>query len=344
MNDMQGARRGPLIRVEDLRIDIHTDDGILSAVRGVDLAIAPGKALGLVGESGCGKSLTCKAILGINEKNCRTTGRIWYDEGEGALDLMTLRPNGPEIRKIRGAKISMIFQEPMTAFSPLYSIGNQIAEMIRLHVEPDKKKAWKMVLEMLKKVGIANPQKRIRQFPHEFSGGMLQRAMIAMALSCGPSLLIADEPTTALDVTIQAQILEQMRALQKEYGMAILFVTHDLGTVAGMCDEVAVMYLGEVVERGDVRSIFRDPRHPYTRGLLGSMPHMGKAKQQGKLESIEGTVPVPIQLPNRCGFFERCDRALDEGCPDRPAPLIEASPGHLVKCHLYAREGANLNG
>jgi peptide/nickel transport system ATP-binding protein len=232
----------------------------------------------------------------------------------------------------------------MTAFSPLYTIGNQIAEMIRLHVERDKKKAWAMALEMLKKVGIANAPKRIRQYPHEFSGGMLQRAMIAMALSCGPSLLIADEPTTALDVTIQAQILDLMRSLQKEFGMAILFVTHDLGTVAAMCDEVAVMYLGEVVEQGDVRSIFHDPRHPYTQGLLASMPRMGKAKEQGNLESIEGTVPVPIKLPNRCGFYERCDRALTEGCPDRPAPMIEVGPGHFVKCYLYEDEGGSANG
>lgn len=342
MNDML-RQSSPLIHVEDLKIDIRTDDGLLNAVRGVDLRIAPGRTLGLVGESGCGKSLTCKAILGINEKNCEARGHIWYDEGDGARDLTALRPNAPEIRRIRGAKISMIFQEPMTAFSPLYTIGNQIAEMIRLHVEHDKKKAWAMALEMLKKVGIANAPKRIKQYPHEFSGGMLQRAMIAMALSCGPSLLIADEPTTALDVTIQAQILDLMRSLQKEFGMAILFVTHDLGTVAAMCDEVAVMYLGEVVEQGDVRAIFHDPRHPYTQGLLNSMPRMGRAKEQGKLASIEGTVPVPIHLPNRCGFYERCDRALGESCPDRPAPMVEVSPGHWVKCYLCA-EGGGVHG
>ncbi len=342
MNDML-RQASPLIHVEDLKIDIRTDDGLLNAVRGVDLRIAPGRTLGLVGESGCGKSLTCKAILGINEKTCETRGHIWYDEGNGARDLTALRPNAPEIRGIRGAKISMIFQEPMTAFSPLYTIGNQIAEMIRLHVERDPKKAWAMALEMLKKVGIANAPKRIRQYPHEFSGGMLQRAMIAMALSCGPNLLIADEPTTALDVTIQAQILELMRALQKEFGMAILFVTHDLGTVAAMCDEVAVMYLGEVVEQGDVRATFHDPRHPYTQGLLNSMPRMGRAKEQGKLASIEGTVPVPIHLPDRCGFFERCGRALGEGCPDRPAPMVEVAPGHWVKCYLCA-EGGSVHG
>ncbi|HML48872.1 MAG TPA: ATP-binding cassette domain-containing protein, partial [Clostridia bacterium] len=191
MNSMQSMPKGPLIRIQDLRIDIHTDDGILNAVRGVDLRIAPGKTLGLVGESGCGKSLTCKAILGINVKNCKTSGHIWYDEGGGEADLLALKPNGSEIRRVRGAKIAMIFQEPMTAFSPMYPIGNQISEMIRLHVERDKKKAWALALEMLQKVGIANAEKRIRQYPHEFSGGMLQRAMIAMALSCGPSLLIA---------------------------------------------------------------------------------------------------------------------------------------------------------
>ena len=201
-----------------------------------------------------------------------------------------------------------------------------------------------MALDMLQKVGIANAEKRIRQYPHEFSGGMLQRAMIAMALSCGPSLLIADEPTTALDVTIQAQILELMRSLQREFGMAILFVTHDLGTVAAMCDEVAVMYLGEVVEQGDVRSIYHSPKHPYTQGLLASMPHMGQAKRQGKLASIEGTVPVPIRLPQRCGFYERCGCPLEQGCANRPAPFMEVSPGHYVKCHRYADEGACANG
>ena len=233
----------------------------------------------------------------------------------------------------------MIFQEPMTAFSPLYTIGNQLGEIVRIHQpETSKNGTRERVLEMLKKVGIANPEKRIDQYPHEFSGGMLQRALIAMMLCCNPDLLIADEPTTALDVTIQAQILELMRSLQKEFGMSILFITHDLGTVANMCDNVAVMYLGQIVEYGTVRQIFHDPRHPYTKGLLRSLPKMDQDRGD-KLFVIDGVVPLPVDLPPSCGFHDRCPSRIEGVCGCRDIAEYEAEPGHMVRCALMEEKG-----
>ena len=255
----------PIIQVKNLGVNIKMDEGLLTPVRGVDFEIYPGETLGLVGESGCGKSLTNKAILGINDKKCASTGEILFrNDQDEVVDLLKLNPRGKEIRAIRGKQISMIFQEPMVAFSPMYTIGNQINECTRLHITKDKQESKRISIEMMKMVGIANAEKRYDQYPHEFSGGMLQRALIAMALVCRPRLLIADEPTTALDVTIQAQILELMQSLQKELGMAILFITHDLGTVAKMCDRVAVMYLGKIVETGTAAEIYKNPQHPYT--------------------------------------------------------------------------------
>ena len=241
---------GNILEVKDLRVNIKVDDYELNAVRGVSFSMKKGETLGLVGESGCGKSVTSKEIMGINPKNCSSTGQVLFRTKSGkVLNLLELDKEGETYRGIRGTEMAMIFQEPMTAFSPLYTIGNQLAEIILIH-EPKttKAQARERVLEMLRKVGIANPEKRIDQYPHEFSGGMLQRALIAMMLLCSPDFLVADEPTTALDVTIQAQILELMKQLQKEFGMSILFITHDLGTVANMCDNVAVMYLGQIVE------------------------------------------------------------------------------------------------
>ena len=258
-----------IISVKNLKINIALDEGTLTAVRGVSFSIDKGETLGRVGESGCGKSLTCNAILGINDKKCSTEGEIFFDtDAEGEVDLLKLPPKGEQIRDVRGKQISMIFQEPMVCFSPMYTIGNQINESTRLHITKDKKKAKAISLDMMKKVGIANAEKRYDQYPHEFSGGMLQRALIAMALVCKPKLLIADEPTTALDVTIQAQILELIKELQKDLQMSVLFVTHDLGTVAKMCDRVAVMYLGKIIETGSVEQIYHDPKHPYTKVYL----------------------------------------------------------------------------
>lgn len=335
---MEKKKNDTIIHVEDLTVNIKMDEGTLTAVRGVNFTIERGKTLGLVGESGCGKSLTSKSILGINGKKCQVGGHIWYSQhGEEPVDLLALKPTGKEIRAIRGKQISMIFQEPMVAFSPMYTIGNQINECTRLHITKDKEESKKITLEMMKKVGIANAEKRYNQYPHEFSGGMLQRALIAMALVCKPDLLIADEPTTALDVTIQAQILELMKELQKEMGMSILFITHDLGTVAKMCDEVAVMYLGKVVEQAPVDEIFANPKHPYTRGLIGSVHKIGGPKNE-RLFSIEGTVPLALNLPPGCGFYDRCTCHIDGVCNKTEPGLANLDKTHKIACHLYDKE------
>ena len=302
-----------ILEVKDLHVDIRMSEGLLTAVRGVNFEMKKGETLGLVGESGCGKSLTCKAILGINEKK------------------------SDKIRSIRGKEISMIFQEPMVAFSPMYTIGNQINEATLLHITKDKKKAKEISMEVMRKVGIANVEKRYNQYPHEFSGGMLQRALIAMALVCNPKLLIADEPTTALDVTIQAQILELMKSLQKDFNTAILFITHDLGVVAKMCDRVAVMYLGKIVESADSKEIYANPQHPYTRGLIGSVHKIGSKKEE-RLFSIEGTVPLAMDLPVACGFYDRCDARIEGLCDKADPELVEVAPGHKIACFACPHE------
>ncbi|MCK0470217.1 ABC transporter ATP-binding protein [Halalkalibacter sp. APA_J-10(15)] len=323
------------LQVKNLRIEFKTDNGLLQAVRGIDFSLKKGKTLGIVGESGCGKSVTSKAIIGLNPKEFQTTGEVLLQQEntKEPLDLLTIKQNGPVMRSIRGKRISMIFQEPMTAFSPLYTIGNQIMEAVLLHQTKDKKQAKEWTLRMLEKVGISDAEKRFEQYPHEFSGGMRQRAMIAMALSCNPEILIADEPTTALDVTIQAQVLELMKDLQEEFGMSILFITHDLGIVAEMCDEVAVMYLGKVVEHGTVHDLFKRPKHPYTKGLIDSIPVIGSRKK--RLLSIEGTVPVPIGLTTGCGFYERCHERIQGVCNKRDVNTIHVDDRHKVACVLY---------
>ncbi|TVY05685.1 ABC transporter ATP-binding protein [Paenibacillus cremeus] len=338
MTSQASQAEAPLLSVQDLKIQIQMDNGLMRAVDGVDFEIKKGKTLGLVGESGCGKSLTSRAIISINPKECEATGNILYHSDSENVDLLKLNPRGKQIRSIRGRKIAMIFQEPMTAFSPMYTIGNQIMESILIHRTKDKKEAKRIALEMLSKVGISDEEKRFNQYPHEFSGGMRQRAMISMALSCNPELLIADEPTTALDVTIQAQVMELMKGLQKEFGMAILLVTHDLGIIAEMCDEVAVMYLGKIVEQSTVGEIFKNPKHPYTKGLLRSMPRLG-GNRNARLESIEGTVPIPINMPPMCGFYDRCKDRIDGICNTRAVPKTQISDNHMVRCFLYADEG-----
>ncbi|MDF2538407.1 MAG: nickel/peptide transporter ATP-binding protein [Herbinix sp.] len=323
-----------VVSVEDLNIKIKLDEGILTPVRGISFAIRENETLGLVGESGCGKSLTSKAILGINDKKCLTSGKINFNVDGKVINLLDLKFGGKEIRSIRGKTVSMIFQEPMSSFSPLFTIGHQITEFVRLHLTKDKNKAKEIAIEAMRRVGIANPEKRYKQYPHEFSGGMLQRALIAMALVCNPKLLIADEPTTALDVTIQAQILELMKELQKEYKMAILYITHDLGTVAKICDRVAVMYLGKIVEIAPVVDLFKNPQHPYTIGLLGSVHKIGGGHD--RLFSIEGTVPLAMNLENKCGFYDRCIyRDTKLCCQEEPA-LREVKEGHFVACYRDA--------
>jgi len=328
-----------LLEVNDLKAYFYLDEGVLKAVDGVSFKVRKEKVLGLVGESGCGKSVTAQSILRIVPAPGKIEGKILLQRKngnakKGPLDLVRLDSRGKEIRSIRGKEIAMIFQEPMTSFSPLHTIGNQIIEAILLHQNVNKEEARKLAIDMLDKVGIANPQRRIDEYPHQLSGGMRQRAMIAMALSCNPSILIADEPTTALDVTVQAQILELMKSLQSQFGMSIIYITHNLGVIAEISDEVAAMYLGRIVEYASVDDLFYDPLHPYTRALLRSIPRVGK-KAKARLESIEGTVPLPLDLPVGCGFYARCRHAKKAICNKDIPPLIEVKKEHRVRCFLY---------
>jgi oligopeptide/dipeptide ABC transporter ATP-binding protein len=327
-----------IVRVEGLKTYFRTLDGTVRAVDGVSLEVKPGETLGLVGESGCGKSVTAFSILRLLPKTSRIVeGEIYFDRGDGSplIDLTTVDPNGELIRSIRGNEIAMIFQEPLTSLSPVHTVGSQIAETVELHQGASKEEARERAIEMLEEVGIAMPQQRFDEYPHQFSGGMRQRAMIAMALSCNPALLIADEPTTALDVTIQAQILELMKALQEEFGMAILMITHNLGVIAELSDRVAVMYMGRIVESGDARTIFHRPLHPYTVGLMRSIPHLGR-RIKARLTPIPGSVPDPYSVPAGCAFLPRCPVPKMEACYDeQEASLIEVERGHFVRCPLY---------
>jgi len=328
-----------LLKVDNLKAHFYLDEGVLKAVDGVSFEIEREKVLGLVGESGCGKSVTAQSILRIVPAPGKIEGKILLQRKngnakKGPLDLVRLDSRGKEIRSIRGKEIAMIFQEPMTSFSPLHTIGNQIIEAILLHQNVNKEEARNLAIDMLDKVGIANPQQRVDEYPHQLSGGMRQRGMIAMALSCNPSILIADEPTTALDVTVQAQILELMKSLQAQFGMSIIYITHNLGVIAEISDKVAVMYLGRIVESTDVDDLFYNPLHPYTQALLKSIPRVGK-KSRARLESIEGTVPLPLDLPVGCGFYARCPRAKEGICNKDMPPLVEAKKKHRVRCFLY---------
>ena len=323
-----------LIEIQDLSVHFYYEEGVVRAVDGIDLTISRRRVLGLVGESGCGKSVTALSILNlIPRPPAKAKGRILFFGTPGEpLDLINLYPKGDTIRGIRGKEISMIFQEPMTSLNPVYTIGEQITEAIVLHQKIDKREARRKAIEMLERVGIPSPERRIDDYPHQLSGGMRQRVMIAMALSCNPALLIADEPTTALDVTIQAQILELMKELQEEFESSILIITHDLGVVAEMADEVAVMYMGQIVEYAGVREVFHNPLHPYTQGLLRSVPVLGRGGRE-RLVPIEGSVPDPYSLPKGCRFRPRC-RHRDRMCLELPA-LVECEKGHLVRCHLF---------
>jgi oligopeptide/dipeptide ABC transporter ATP-binding protein len=330
----------PLLEVEDLRTHFFVDEGVLKAVDGVSFRINQEETLGLIGESGCGKSMTAHSIMRIVPAPGRLVGgeiRLHLDRQ--VVDLADMSASGRGIRSIRGKEISMVFQEPMTSLSPLHTIGNQIREAIYLHRTSDKREAQAIALDMLDRVGIANPQRRINDYPHQLSGGMRQRVMIAMALSCHPKLLIADEPTTALDVTVQAQILDLILELQQQFRMAVLYITHDLGVIAEICHRVAVMYLGKIVEYGAARDIFYRPLHPYTVRLLKSRPTISQNSGQ-RLEAIPGNVPVPLDPPAQCGFFERCPDAM-RGCCDAAIPqLLELEPGHWVRCFLYNGRGS----
>ncbi|MEC0266229.1 ABC transporter ATP-binding protein [Paenibacillus anseongense] len=329
-----------ILEMKDVKVHFHLDEGVLKAVDGVDLQIKRGMTLGIVGESGCGKSVTSQALLHIVPKPGQVEGEIKLQRnGAGSnesVDLVKLDPRGKEIRDIRGDEIAMIFQEPMKAFSPIHTVGNQIMEAILLHVTQDKKEAYRLAVDILRKVGMSNPEQRLAEYPHQLSGGMRQRAMIAMALSCNPSILIADEPTTALDVTVQAQVLQLINELKANHDTSVIFITHDLGVIAEMSDEVAVMYLGKVVEYTDVDSLFHNPKHPYTKALLNSIPAIGRENK--RLESIEGTVPFPMNLPKGCGFYTRCKMAIDGVCNVADVPLVEVKKDHKVRCLLVETE------
>jgi peptide/nickel transport system ATP-binding protein len=317
--------------VRDLRVLFPTEDGIVSAVDGVDFSVEKGKTLAIVGESGSGKSVTSQAIMGlINRKTAKMTGEVYLD-GE---ELVGARPE--QVRSLRGKRMAMIFQDPLSSLHPFYTIGKQLAEAVRVHQQVSKQEALGQARDMLARVGIPNPERRIKDYPHNLSGGMRQRVMIAMALLNSPELLIADEPTTALDVTVQAQIIELLNDLQSEFGTAIVLITHDLGVVADMADDVVVMYGGRVVERGSVEDIYYRPQMPYTWGLLGSVPRMD-TERETRLEPIPGQPPSLIRLPKGCVFRPRCpyhELVPGNRCDtDRPA-LEPVSPEHSVRCHL----------
>jgi peptide/nickel transport system ATP-binding protein len=327
------------LTVKDLKTHFFTDEGVVKAVNGVDLTVRRKETICIVGESGCGKSITARSLLKLIDAPGKIVGgQILLQRKDGSMiDIAALSPAGKEIRSIRGNDISMIFQEPMTSLSPVHTIGDQLQEVLLVHMDITKKEADERVLEMLNKVGIPKPAERVKSYTFELSGGMRQRAMIAMALLCRSQLLIADEPTTALDVTTQATILQLIYNLQQEMGMAVLFITHDLGVVAEIADRVAVMYLGQVVEYGSEKDIFYNPKHPYLRALLHSIPKISGGGE--RLDSIEGMVPHPFRRPSGCVFHPRCKMKIDGICDcEEPAIVVEGS-GHGVKCHLYKGEG-----
>lgn len=342
-----------LLEVKDLKTYFFLDEGTVRAVNGVDFRIERGQTLGVVGESGCGKSMTARSILRIVPKPGRIVqGEITFhrvvDSRPGSMvgdivNLTKLDPKGAEIRDIRGREIALVPQEPMASLSPVHTIGNQIMEAILLHQEVNKSEARAKTIEILEHVGFPNPKQRVDSFPHQLSGGLRQRAVIAMALSCHPSLLIADEPTTALDVTTEAQILRLMRSLQTELGMAIMYITHNFGVVAQMTERVIVMYLGKVVEEADVDTIFHKSLHPYTSALLRSIPRLGlKTREHQRLEAIRGTVPDPFSIPKGCPFHPRCSQRIRGVCDVEEPPTVEVERGHKVRCVLYGRAAQSV--
>jgi peptide/nickel transport system ATP-binding protein len=323
------------LEVRDLHVAFPTDDGLVRSVDGLSFSVERGKTLGIVGESGSGKSVTSQAILGLQKgTRAQVSGEIWLDGEE------LVAKTADEMRLLRGNKVAMIFQDPLSSLHPFYRVGEQIVEAYRIHNDVSKDVARKRAIEMLDRVGIPNPDRRVDDYPHQFSGGMRQRAMIAMALVNDPALLIADEPTTALDVTVQAQILDLMRSLQKEFNSAIMIITHDLGVVAEIADDVVVMYGGRCVETGTVREVFYQPEMPYAWGLLGSMPRLDRDRK-GRLDPIPGNPPSLINLPKGCVFAPRCrfqSHVEGDACRTERPDLVESTPGHSVRCHIPAEE------
>ncbi len=321
----------PLLEVKGLKTYFYTEDGVVRAVDGVNFEVYPGEVLGLVGESGCGKSVTSLSIMRLISRPGRVdAGEILFG-GENLLDLPE-----EEMIKVRGNRISMIFQQPQTALNPVFKVGDQLAEVLNVHQDMGREAGHKRAVALLKMVGVPDPERRVEAYPHELSGGMAQRVMIAMALACVPELLIADEPTTALDVTIQAQILDLMRDMRKDLGTSVILITHDLGVVAEMAERVAVMYAGEIVEQTDVNSLFDEPLHPYTQGLIGSIPVLGEIKE--KLDVIPGSVPNLVNLPPGCRFAPRCQARVKHAltiCAEAKPELEEIKSDHFVRCWLY---------
>ncbi len=339
MNETMNQTAPLLLEINELKTHFFLDEGTVKAVDGADLKVKRSSTVGIVGESGCGKSVTAYSILQLIERPGRIVeGKILWHRPESAggeiIDLASLKPGSRQMRAIRGGEIAMIFQEPMTSLSPIHTVGEQIIEAIRLHNQVSPAEARRQAIEMLQRVGIPRPEQRIDAYPFQLSGGMRQRAMIAMSLSCHPSLLIADEPTTALDVTTQAQILDLMSQLQDDLGMSILFITHNLGVIAEMCDQVVVMYLGQVVEQADTVSLFNQPKHPYTQALMRSIPRLGQ-RSQGRLDPIKGMVPDPYNRPRGCAFHPRCDQLISGVCNQQEPPLKELQDGSRVRCWIY---------
>jgi peptide/nickel transport system ATP-binding protein len=324
----------PFLDVRDLRVHFPTDDGLVRSVDGLSFAVERGRTLGIVGESGSGKSVTSQAVMGLlDRRHSRISGEVWLD-GEELVSA-----EADVVRKLRGLKMAMIFQDPLSAMHPYYSVGRQIVEAYRIHNDVSKKEARARAVDLLGRVGIPEPTRRVDDYPHQFSGGMRQRAMIAMALACNPSLLIADEPTTALDVTVQAQILDLIRDLQSDFDAAVIVITHDLGVVAEIADDILVMYAGKAVEYGSSSQVFRAPEHPYTWGLLSSMPRMDRLRQE-RLVPITGSPPSLINVPSGCAFHPRCPyEPQTEGRGSTLVPELDSTaPGHTVRCHLAPAE------
>jgi peptide/nickel transport system ATP-binding protein len=329
----------PILSVRELKTYFHMPEGVVRAVDGVSFDVHPGRTLGVVGESGCGKSITARSILGIVDRPGRVeSGEVWLrgaaDTHGGLIDLVKLGPNSAEMRAIRGKEIALIFQEPMSSFSHYYTVGNQIMEAILLHSDASRAEAHARAIELLRTVGVPHPERRVDEYPFQLSGGLRQRVMIAMALACDPRVLIADEPTTALDVTTQAQILDLLRGLQEQRGLALILITHDMGVIAEMADDVVVMYLGRAVEKGRVDDIFHAPKHPYTRALLRSIPSI-MAEPRTKLATLGGSIPHPFNRPPGCPFHPRCPDFMSGICDSDVPPVLAEADGREVSCFLY---------
>lgn len=328
-----------MLSVKNLSISFRTDEGIITPVQNISFEVKPGRTLGLVGESGSGKSISTKALMQLLPGNSILSDEteMHYRAKDGSdVEIHKLKKTGRPIRKIRGGEIGMIFQEPMASFSPVYTIGNQMMEAIRLHRKVGKKEARQIAIDMLNKVGISNAEGRVDQYPHEMSGGMRQRAMIALALSAEPALLIADEPTTALDVTIQAQVLELMKDLQRDLDMGMIFITHDLGVIAHIADDIAVMYLGTIIETGSTRDVINNPKHPYTQGLLNALPSLNKLEE--RLSPVPGDIPSPNERPTGCPFQTRCSQAIAGLCDVKEPSEVHIGDEHAVRCWLHDAE------